>query len=203
VIGDRARSISAGSDIFLVATSSPLIFGEGIVRRDGTVRFTASVPLEALGAGAHRFRVVGKRDLGGVLVGEDGTIVISDATAAEVDKLDTGTTATVRISGPAAVDGDLELVRYIPLREMTPWLWLLVPILTGLLLAYLRRNRRLSARFGVGLLLGILAGLVPAYIGWIGLFFDLAGVGLLLSFVIPVVLLLVRVRREKGRAGAG
>lgn len=51
----------------------------------------------------------------------------------------------------------------------------------------------------MGLAIGAFAGLIPAWIGWIGLFFDLGFAGLLSMLIVPAVLLLVRVRREKGR----
>ena len=151
-------------------------------------------------------------------VAEDGTISISDATAAEITKFDTGTTATARISGEAAAGGDQELVRYIPLRDQTPWHWLLVPALAGLFLAWMRRNHRLAwrrsaadeherlrpswlsprfaTRLPIGLALGALAGLVPAWIGWSGMYFDLGFAGLLSTAIVPILVVLVRVRRS-------
>lgn len=214
----EASTYVAGSDIFLVATSSPLIIDKETVRRDGTVRFTTSVPLDALGAGAHRFRVVGTRDIGKVAVSPDGTISISNSTAAEIAKFDSGTTATVRIGGMAVSGGTQELVRYVVLREPTPWYWLLVPAFAGLLLVW-QRHRRLKAqrslmderateppkeiypRIGVplplSLILGALSGLVPVSIGWTGLHFDLGFVGLVSILVVPLMIALVRSRSQE------
>ena len=198
-----ATSVSTyepGSMVYLVATSEPIVFGTVKVSDDGKATLAAAIPLKVLGPGAHRFRVVGKRDLGGVTIGPDGSIVISDATIAEIRKFDTGTTATARIKGQASGGGSQELVRYIPLREPTPWYWLLVPILVGLVLAFMKRRRRLlGQRFKGALLLSAAAGLVPAFIGWWGMFFDLGFVGLLLVPIIPIILIFVRVRAREER----
>ena len=187
-----------GSDIFLVVTSMPRIFGETTVDHDGTATFTASVPIEAIGAGAHRFRVVGERVLDGVSVGPDGMIHVSDETAREIEKFDSGTTAIARLGGATAVGGSKEVVRFILLRELTPWLWMLVPMLALLLLSLLRRNRRLIGRkMVVGVLVMFMAGLVPAIVGWAGLFFDLGAVGLISVVAFPLMLIAVRVRKDE------
>jgi hypothetical protein len=187
-----------GSDIFLVVTSMPRIFGETTVDRDGTATFTASVPIEAIGPGAHRFRVVGERVLDGVSVGSDGMIHVSDETAREIEKFDSGTTAIARLSGATAVGGSKEVVRFILLREPTPWLWMLVPLLGLVLLSLLRRNRWLLGRkMVVGMLVMFMAGLVPAIVGWAELFFDLGAVGLISAVAFPLMLIAVRVRKDE------
>ena len=190
-----------GSDVFLVATSSPKIFGETTIDRDGSASFTASIPLEAIGPGAHRFRVIGERVLNGVSVGPDGMVRISEETALEIEKFDSGTTAVVRMSGAGADGGARELVRLIRLREPTPWPWMLLPVLALLLFSILRRTRRLlRLRMAAGTLLLFAAGLVPAAVGWTGLFFDLGTAGLISAVLFPLLLKLVRVRKPEDSA---
>jgi hypothetical protein len=140
--------------------------------------------------------VIGERVLGGVSVDDKGQINISDETVQEIKKFDTGTTAIVRIRGVAIDSESREVVRHIPLREPTPWYWMLIPLLTLVVLSVLRRQRRLlGSRFRLGLLLASATGLVPAWIGWSGLFFDLATAGLLAVVIAPVLLFATRVRR--------
>jgi hypothetical protein len=187
-----------GSDIFLVATSLPRIFGETTVDRDGSASFTASIPIEAIGPGAHRFRVLGERVLSGVSVGDDGMIQISDETVLEIKRFDSGTTAIARISGVGENGGARELVRLILLREPTPWFWMLLPLMSLLLLSLLRRTRRLlRLRMAIGTVLLFVAGLVPAAVGWTGLFFDLGTAGLISAVLFPLMLWFVRVRNIK------
>ncbi|MFM8998106.1 MAG: hypothetical protein ACKOJD_08400 [Candidatus Limnocylindrus sp.] len=185
-----------GSDIFLVATSLPRIFGETTVDRDGSASLTASIPIEAIGPGAHRFRVIGERVLDGVSVGPDGMIQVSEETALEIKKFDSGTTAIARLSGVGENGGAKEVVRFILLREPTPWLWMLLPLVSLLLLSLLRRTRRLlRLRMVGGTLLLFVAGLIPAAVGWVGLFFDLGTVGLISALLFPLMLRFVRVRK--------
>lgn len=194
-----AATYEPGSIVYLVSTSEPKVFGTATVDKEGNAKIVAAMPLEALGAGAHRFRVVGTRDLGGVTVGADGEVQLSDATVAEIKRFDTGTTGTARIYGQAAIGGEQDLVRYIPLREPTPWYWLLVPLFTLLLFAYLRRTRRLfGRRFTAALVIGALSGIPPMWIGWIGMFFDLGFIGLLSIPAVPLLLTFVRVRPKDG-----
>jgi hypothetical protein len=190
------ETYAPGTHIFMVVTSLPRIIGQTTVDRDGSAVLTASVPLEAIGPGAHRIRVIGERVLGGVSVDDKGQINISDETVQEIKKFDTGTTAIARIRGVAIDSESREVVRYIPLREPTPWYWMLIPLLTLVVLSVLRRQRRLlGSRFRLGLLLASATGLVPAWIGWSGLFFDLATAGLLAVVIAPVLLFATRVRR--------
>jgi hypothetical protein len=114
------------------------IVGVAIVGADGTATLVGAVPLSALGAGAHRFRIVGSRTIANVVADQQGTITLSNTAMESVRTFDNATTAVVRIIAPQK-----KLVRYIPLREAAPW-WLLVLIV--LLTALGIRERRIAHR---------------------------------------------------------
>jgi hypothetical protein len=134
----RASTYVPGTRVYLVAESDRLIVGMAIVGADGTASLDGAVPLSALGAGAHRFRIVGSRTIADVVANEQGVITLSDSAMESVRTFDNATTAVVRMIAPQKM-----LVRYIPLRESAPW-WLLVLIV--LLTALGIRERRIAYR---------------------------------------------------------
>jgi hypothetical protein len=114
------------------------------------VAISGAAPLELLGAGAHRLRLVGTRALAGAAADATGAVAIGEALAGEVAGFDAGTTATVRVAGAAHT-----VVRHVPLREPAPWLWLLLPVVASLLAILLRAR---------GTIRGSLAPLAPAIV---------------------------------------
>jgi hypothetical protein len=160
-----------GSRVYLVITSDPLIIDSAIVSNDGTARLSGAVPLEVLGEGAHRLRVVGSRQLGGIVVNAQGEIHVPDAALREVETFDHGTTAVVEITGVQRSGGVRTIVRYIPLRGEYPW-WLLVAVLIGDLGAGLLRKRGhlVFARRRWLALAGLtLAAVSASWLGWLAL----------------------------------
>jgi hypothetical protein len=160
-----------GSRVYLVITSDPLVIDSAIVSSDGTARLTGAVPLEVLGEGAHRLRVVGSRQLSGIVVNEQGEIHVPESALREVETFDHGTTAIVEITGLQKSGGVRTIVRYIPLRGEFPW-WLLLGVLIGDLGAGVLRKRGhlVFARRRWLALAGItLAALSASWLGWIAL----------------------------------
>jgi len=171
VVEVSVAQYAPGSRVYLVITSDPLIIDSAIVSSDGTARLGGAVPLEMLGEGAHRFRVVGSRQLSGIAVNEQGEIRVPEAALREVETFDHGTTAVVEISGVQQYGGVRTVVRYIPLRGEFPW-WLLVAVLIGDLGAGLLRKRGhlVFARRRWLALAGItLAALSASWLGWLAL----------------------------------
>ncbi len=160
-----------GTRVYLVITSDPLVIASAIVSNDGTARLAGAVPLELLGEGAHRIRVVGSRQLSGIVVDERGQILVPETALREVETFDNGTTAVVEITGVQPSRGVRTIVRYIPLRGEFPW-WLLVALLIGDLgAAVLRKRGHLAFAWRRWLALaGItLAALSASWLGWLAL----------------------------------
>lgn len=190
VVRVRADTYLPGSRVYLVATSTPVIFASAIVGEDGRAVIEGGVPLALLEDGTHRLRLVGTREIGGVEVQADGSVELSDATMTEIARFDRGTTATVRISGTAASGVDTSLVRFVPLRTETPWLLLLIPAAVALFAALARRRGGARLRPFAIVAVVVAAGVVVV-IAWMGMFFELMAaaviVGLLLALLHAVV----------------
>jgi hypothetical protein len=147
-----------------------------------------------LGEGAHRLRVVGSRQLTGIVVNEQGEIHVPEAALREVETFDHGTTAVVEITGAQKDGGVRTFVRFIPLRGEFPW-WLLVAVLIGDLGAGLLRKRghlvfarrRWLALAGIGF-----AALSASWLGWLALWPEVVPACALLFIV--GALLIVRSR---------
>jgi hypothetical protein len=165
-----------GSRAYLVITSDPLVIASAVVAADGTARLVGAVPLEVVGEGAHRLRVVGSRYLPGVSLEPGGGVHVEDATMREIQTFDRGTTAVVEISGVRTADGLRRIVRYIPLRGDFP-LWLLVAVgLADAGAVVLRRRRHLvragrrwTTLGGVGF-----TAVSAGWLGWIWLWPEVA-----------------------------
>jgi hypothetical protein len=171
VVTVRVAQYVPGTRVYLVITSDPLIIDSVIVSSDGTAQLIGAVPLEVLGEGAHRLRVVGSRQLGGIVADEQGEIRVPEAALREVETFDHGTTAVVEITGTQQSGSGRTIVRYIPLRGEFPW-WLLVAVLMGDLgAAVLRKRGHLAfARRRWLPLAGItLAALSASWLGWLAL----------------------------------
>lgn len=138
------RGYKPGSVVYLTVTSDPIIFGSALVDATGDVRLDGLLPVNALQAGAHSIRIVGTRDLGGVSVGTDGNIALSDSTMREIQRFDQGSNAVVQISGQAAGSSHIA-VRLIPLIHIVPW-WLLWCLIAGLILLLIVRQRKFDKR---------------------------------------------------------
>jgi hypothetical protein len=156
------------SRVHVVVTSDPLVVASAVVGPKGSAVIDAVIPLDALGAGAHRIRVVGDRDLGGVAVDASGAIVIPADVLDEIQTFDQRTTAIVEVFGEQLAGGNRRLTRYIPIRGDFPW-WLLIPGAVANVFVLLARRRRLFAtgrrRGGVFGLLGVTAA-ITSWIAW-------------------------------------
>jgi hypothetical protein len=171
VVEVQVERYVAGSRVYLVTTSEPLVIGSQLVSSDGTARLVGAVPLKVIGQGAHRLRVVGSRQLGGISVDENDEVRIEDATMREIETFDWGTTAVVEITSLQPYGERHEVIRYIRLRGVFPWWLLLAVALADLGAAVLRRRRHLyDARRRWLTLGGIgLAAVAAGWLGWIAL----------------------------------
>jgi len=143
-VNATARGYKPGSVVYLTVTSDPIIFGSALVGATGDVQLDGLLPVNALQAGAHSIRIVGTRELGGVSVGTDGNISLSDSTMREIQRFDQGSNAVVQISGQAAGSSHIA-VRLIPLIQIVPW-WLLWYLIAGLILLLIVRQRKFDKR---------------------------------------------------------
>jgi len=211
VVQAHVTTYTAGSTVYLLVTSSPLVIGLAVVGADGTARIEGALPLDTLGGGAHRLRIVGSRDFGTVSVSEQGSLQIPPQTLTQIRLFDQETTAVVEVAGMNADGGARLLVRYIPLHEDAPYWMLLILLDLDLLVLYLRRRRRLVSLPGKAIA-GATLGAAATAIGWIGWTMRypeisaasgvLLLIGLLLLVGLPALgYLLLRMRRSFDRFG--
>jgi hypothetical protein len=189
-----------GSTVYLTVTSSPIVFGTATVERDGTFSVDGSLPVEQLGAGEHRIRVVGIRSLDGISTAGDGQIVLAPETLAEIERFDLGTQATVAVIGSNPTGGGHVALRVVPLVPLAPW-WTLWFVLLGLLVGgVLRRRTEEPTARARGIAIGVaLASALPAVIlGWRSTVTEVAWWGIGLALLSAVVVLAVRPRAAEG-----
>lgn len=199
VVQAAAETYTPGSTVFLVVTSTPLVIGAARVGADGAAVITGAAPLELLGGGAHRLRVVGSRDFGTVTVNAQGGMQIPPATLAEIQLFDQETTAVVELIGLQPDGGARQLVRYIPLHEDPPYWMLLVPLDLVLLSLYLRRRRRLEPVRSKSLMAGILgvSAAVVSYVAWTMRYPEIAAASVLLLVLGLLTLAPLQVLRRR------
>lgn len=139
-----------GSTVFLITTSEPVVLGTAEVDKFGKAFVSGSMPVEALGPGAHSVRVVGTRALDGITVDANGEIQLSSEVLQEIERFDGGTQATVAVSGLNPNGGYHTAVRVVPL-DLTIYWWMLIFILLALIVVglarYYRKLRSRKARF--------------------------------------------------------
>jgi uncharacterized repeat protein (TIGR02543 family) len=115
-----------GSEVYLVVTSQPIIFGVQKVGLNGTAEISGLLPLQALQSGGHAVRVVGTRYIEGAYADENGEIALTSAALGEIQKFDMGTQATVKLIGPNSTGGNHLVIREVALDNPIPWwtLWI-------------------------------------------------------------------------------
>lgn len=193
-----ARTYLPGSTVYLVVTSSPIVFGSATVARDGTVEVDGAMPVELLGAGEHRVRLVGIRSLDGVSVDAAGEVQLADSTMAEIERFDLGTQATVAVIGANPSGGGHVALRVVPLEPVAPWwtLWVVLVGFRGVAVAR-RRGRIASVRqrgLGIGVL--VLAALPAVVLGWRSTVTEVTWWGLGLTLLAMLLVLVVRPRGD-------
>lgn len=185
-----------GTTAYLTMTSSPVVFGSAVVGPDGTAHLEGDMALDVLPAGVHRLRVVGDREIGMVTADAAGNVMLTPAQLAEIQRFDQGTDAAVRLSGANATGGTHLALRIVPLDLVVPWwlLWMLGALV--LLLVAARLARVAEGVAGRWIKRGVLVAgaAVPVAVGLVIDFWPLSAiaggilaVGLLLTFVVPVV----------------
>jgi hypothetical protein len=199
-----ARGYVPGSVVYLAVTTSPIIFGSAQVDSDGNAVLDGLLPIDVLEPAAHSIRIVGTRDFGGVKVGPDGKLQLSDTAMSQIESFDQGTNAIVEMVGPGA-QGDHVAVRLIPLLQIIPW-WVLWIYLGALALFFaVRRWKANSKAAFVAMWTVALGGMVAVEIvAWVELAYPMlpyapiavalvAGLDALLS-------MFTRIRRSVARA---
>ena len=164
----EGQSYLPGSVVYLTVTSSPTVVRQGIVGDDGTITLDGALPLEALGPGEHRIRLVGTRVFEGIQVDDQGEVIIPEEVLASIQEFDMGTHATVIVRGTNDSGGTHTVKRVVPLDPVAPWwaVWLIVWTAFLMFVAKVRgKLARRSERVWASLL--ILGSSVPAiYFGW-------------------------------------
>ena len=193
----NVRGYLPGTVVYLAVTTDPIIFGSAVVGEDGTAVLDGNLALDVLEPAAHNIRIVGTRDLGGVQVGADGELQLSDETTREIQKFDRGTNAVVVLAGTSSTGGHTA-VRLVPLIQVVPWwtLWIYLAAcaLVLLLAARFRRNRMVRIGALVTVTVGALLPLIAAWVTFSYVLFVPTG----LTFAIALGGLLL-LRRGRGR----
>jgi hypothetical protein len=188
-VSAEVETYQPGSTVFLVATSSPIVLATAEVDQFGRAQLAGAMPVEALGTGEHRVRVVGIRSLEGVSVDDTGEIQLSVELLEEIQRFDLGTQSTIALSGLNPEGGYHSAIRVVPLIPVAPW-WTLWFILAGFVLALGTRYRRLLETNSRRLIAasGVVASALPAVIiGWVSTVTSVVWVGVLLGLVGAVI----------------
>jgi hypothetical protein len=184
-ISAEVETYQPGSTVFLVATSTPIVLATAQVDKFGKAQLSGAMPVEALGTGEHRVRIVGIRSLDGVSVDDAGEIQLSQDLMSEIQRFDLGTQSTIALSGLNPEGGYHAAIRVVPLIPVAPW-WTLWFILAGFVLALGARYRRLLETRSRGIIAasGVLASALPAVIiGWVSTVTNVVWVGILLGLI--------------------
>jgi hypothetical protein len=163
-----SSTYAPGTEVFLVVTSEPIVIGSAIVDKNGEANLMGTMPVELLGLGEHRVRLVGIRVLDGAFVESDGSVGLTPALLQEIQRFDLGTQSTIAIYGENPEGGQHVALRVVPLVPQAPWwtLWLILgAALIGAGLRFLPRHRTRTRRLSSSAL--AVAALVPGVIlGW-------------------------------------
>ncbi len=185
----KAQTYSPGSTVYLIVTSTPIVIGVAQIGADGTASLQGSVPLEMLGGGSHRVRIVGSREFGNVAANTQGAAQVPPATMEQVKLFDTDTTAVVEVIGAGSAGTTHQVVRYIALNEVrsksAPY-WMMLAMLALLLLVFYRSLRgglnSLRARLLTAVILSAFATSLM-YAAWLDHFPDVSGAVMILLLV--------------------
>lgn len=183
-----AETYAPGSIVYLVVTSSPIVFAQAIVDRYGKAQLTGSLPLSVLESGGHAVRIVGIRSFDGVTSDANGEIVLSDQAIEQIQLFDEGSKATIIISGEAATGSTLTLVREVPLDKNVPWWTIWFDLVVGLFAIavrfYTRKKRKVSSRRKTSsIVLALLGGIPAVVLGWLTVSYDVLFLGLAIALV--------------------
>lgn len=137
IVKAKVSTFIPGTRVYVIAESDRLIIGQAIVNKDGTASVAGAVPISLLGPGAHRFRIIGSRELANVTADDQGEVILTTEAMESIRTYDNMSTAAVHFDSSTQ-----HLVRYIPLREGAPW-WLLL-LITAAGLFGIRERKRLS-----------------------------------------------------------
>jgi hypothetical protein len=201
-ISAEVQTYQPGSTVFLVATSTPIVLATAEVDRFGKAQLSGAMPVEALGTGEHRVRIVGIRSLDGVSVDDAGEIQLSQDLMNEIQRFDLGTQSTIALSGLNPDGGVHAAIRVVPLIPVAPW-WTLWFIFAGFVLALGARYRRLLETPSRRIIAasGVLASALPAVIiGWVSTVTNVVWVGILLGLIGAVASWFMPERKKSSRS---
>jgi hypothetical protein len=188
-----------GSKVFLTVTSSPIVFGEATVYRDGTANLTGDLPIDVLEAGAHTIRVVGIRVIDGLSANSNGEIQISDEAMDEIQRFDDGTKATIKYFGPNTDGGVNSAYREVPLEQIIPWWTLWFVSIGAFLMLFLKRYRKIATKTKrIQALIWLVVATAPAmYFGWTQIVYVVMGVSLLIAIAGGLMVWFVPQKKEE------
>jgi uncharacterized repeat protein (TIGR02543 family) len=158
-----------GTEVFLTVTSDPIVIGSALVDDAGRAVISGTIPLDLLGPGEHRIRLVGIRDLEGAYLNEQGDLQLTSELISEIERFDRGTLSTVAIIGNYDTNTGHIALRVVDLAATPPWwtLWFILgAVLISLAVRIPRRTGTTLRRWGsVALALG---SAVPGVVlGWL------------------------------------
>jgi hypothetical protein len=172
------------------------VLASAVVDRDGSATVTGPLPVDVLGLGEHRIRLVGTRAFDEVGVDADGGIALPASVLAEIERFDRGTDATVLVYGVNGAGGDHVSRRIVPLDPVAPWWTLLLPGVVGALSLRARRRGGLTTRRAQAAAAGaVIVAAAPAVVlGWLATTTVVAFVGVALALLLAGAVLTVRTR---------
>ncbi len=147
--------LSPGKPFATIVTSSPRIASSGLTTETGAMSDVVAIPLNSLEPGVHNVRLLGKRQVGTMTANSRGQLTLSPEIRATLDEFDSGTNATIRLTGTNSDGGARTVVMTVPLPDEFPW-WLvaLVAIALGICAigAFWRRQIQQASTVGLTLL---------------------------------------------------
>lgn len=164
----KVTKYAPGSVIYLTLTSDPIVVSEAVVDQDGNAQVSGIFPVQVLGSGAHRLRVIGRRLIEGIAADPQGEIKISDEALREIWRFDMQTSSTIRYIGFNTTGGTHAAIRVVPLRAPMPWwtIWFIVwTIFIGLIIklgGFVKKKRDVR----IGAVLIVLSVAPSQFYGW-------------------------------------
>jgi hypothetical protein len=164
----RGSAHLPGSVVHIVVTSTPVVLGSTVVDGDGTFTLAADLPLDVLGAGEHRIRVVGIREVDGAIAVEGDAVRLTREGLGEARRYDVGSRVMVALVGRNPAGGSHVAIRVVNLDPAPPWWTLVLIVVVALAAGRMRRSASPDVeglrRWAVPL---VVASGVPAVVlGW-------------------------------------
>jgi hypothetical protein len=163
-----ASTYAPGTEVFLIVTSDPIVIGSTVVDNNGEAALVGTIPVDLLGLGEHRIRLVGIRSLDSAFVEADGSVGLTQDLLAEIQRFDLGTQSTIAVYGENPDGANHVALRVVPLLPVAPWwtLWLIgIAAVLGVAARFLARPARIWRR-SASLALALGAIVPGVVLGW-------------------------------------